>query len=309
MHQSVWDAFIPFSAPLEGRVQFMYLDVKSLVSTGVGNLLDADDPQTFGTNPTPLPDIFTLEWYDKDTLAPATHGEILQEYKNVKFSNTAHDTIGQKETITRLRISNASIDGLVGSKLSQFERYLLGRTDFADLENWPADAQLGLFSMAWALGPAFKFPKFQEAARQQNWLIMARESKMTEQGNPGVIPRNVRNSLLFTLGDWNAAPPAGDLSQLVYDVSLALDANMRSGDFPVPLNLAIGVQTALETLAFDPQGLDGVFGSNTRTALTSFQSSKRLETTPGATGIDDVPEETIEALAEELQAQGFPHHP
>ena len=26
------------------RVPFMYLDVKSLVSTGIGNLLDADDP-------------------------------------------------------------------------------------------------------------------------------------------------------------------------------------------------------------------------------------------------------------------------
>ncbi|MFF0476588.1 hypothetical protein [Streptomyces sp. NPDC004284] len=77
MYQSVWDAFIPFSAPLEGRVQFMHLDVKSLVSTGVGNLLDADDPQHFGTNPKPLPDIFTLEWYDKDTLAPATRAEIL----------------------------------------------------------------------------------------------------------------------------------------------------------------------------------------------------------------------------------------
>ncbi|WP_406429963.1 hypothetical protein, partial [Streptomyces sp. NBC_00631] len=81
MHQSVRDAFIPFNAPLEGRVQFMYLDIKSLVSTGVGNLLDADDPQHFGTNPNPLPDIFTLGWHDKDTLAPATRAEILQEYK------------------------------------------------------------------------------------------------------------------------------------------------------------------------------------------------------------------------------------
>ncbi|MFF0476587.1 peptidoglycan-binding protein [Streptomyces sp. NPDC004284] len=195
------------------------------------------------------------------------------------------------------------------NRLSEFEHYLLGRTDFEDLESWPADAQLGLFSMAWALGPAFKFPKFQTAARQQDWLTTARESKMTETGNAGVIPRNVRNALLFTLADWNAVPPPGDLSQLVYDVSLALDANMRSGNFPIPLNLAIGVQTALETLGFDPHGLDGVFGNNTRTALTSFQSSKGLKTTPTAAGIDDVPEETIHALADELQTEGFAHYP
>ncbi|MFJ7969543.1 peptidoglycan-binding protein [Streptomyces sp. NPDC096324] len=309
MHQSVWDAFLPFSAPLEGRVQFMYLDVKSLVSTGVGNLLDADDPQQFGSNPKPLPDIYTLDWYDKGTLEPVSRGEILQEFKTVKFSNTSHATIGAKEAITRLRISNASIDDLVRSKLSQFEQYLLGRTDFEDLEEWPADAQLGLFSMAWALGPAFAFPKFQAAAPQQDWLTMARESKMTETGNPGVIPRNVRNGLLFTLASWNADPPAGDLTQLVYNAGLALDANVRSGSFPVPLNLAVGLQAALETLGFDPHGLDGVFGNNTRTALTSFQSEMELKTTPTATDIGQVPEETIDTLANELQSQGFPHYP
>ncbi|MFD5299568.1 peptidoglycan-binding protein [Streptomyces mutabilis] len=309
MHQSVWDAFIPFSTPLEGRVQFMYLDVLGLVSTGVGNLLDADDPQHFGTNPKPLPDIFTLAWYDKDTHDIATRAEVLQEYKTVKFSNTAHSTIGQKEAVTRLRISNATIDELVRSKLSQFERYLLGRTEFENLESWPADAQLALFSMAWALGPAFKFPKFQAAAQQQDWLTMARESKMTETGNPGVIPRNVRNGLLLTLASWNAAPPAGDLTQLVYDVWSRLDANMRSGNFPVPLNLVIGLQAGLENLGFDPHGIDGVFGNKTRTALTSFQSSMGLMTTPAAAGISDVPGETIEVLGNELQSQGFPHYP
>ncbi|MFE4703068.1 peptidoglycan-binding protein [Streptomyces sp. NPDC056738] len=309
MHQSVWDAFLPFSAPLEGRVQFMYLDVKSLVSTGVGNLLDADDPEHFGSNLKPLPDIFTLDWYDKDTLEPASRSDILQEYRTVKFSNTAHATINAKEAITRLRISNATIDDLVRSKLSQFEPYLLGRTDFEDLEEWPADAQLGLFSMAWALGPAFAFPKFQAAARQQDWLTMARESKITETGNPGVIPRNVRNGLLFTLASWNADPPPGDLTQLVYNAGVALDANMRSGNFPVPLNLTVGLQTALETLGFDPHGLDGVFGNNTRTALTSFQSEMSLTTTPTATDIGQVPEETIDALGNELQSQGFPRYP
>jgi hypothetical protein len=57
VHDSVRAAFPVFSEPLEGRLNVMYLDIKSLESTGVGNLLDADDPEHFGTRPVPLPDI------------------------------------------------------------------------------------------------------------------------------------------------------------------------------------------------------------------------------------------------------------
>lgn len=309
MHQSVQDAFLPFNEPLEGRVRFMYLDVKSLVSTGVGNLLDADDPDHFGSNPHPLPDIFTLNWFDKNTDAPAGQAEIEHEYQTVKFSGTASVSLAQKEAVTRLRISDRTINGLVTDKLTSFERTLQGRPPFADLRGWPADGQLGLFSMAWALGPLFRFPRFQAAAASQDWLAMARECKMTELGNPGVIPRNVRNGLLFTLAGWNAAPPPGDLTQLVFDASLTLDANMRSGSFPVPLNLTIGVQAALKDLGFDPDGLDGVFGNGTRAALTSFQSANTLRQTPAAQSLDDVPQETLDAIAAQLDDKGFSHVP
>src|SRR5262249_1550380 len=84
MRDSVRTAFLPFSEPLEARVPFMYLDIKSLVSTGVGNLLDADSSEHFGTSPNPLPDIFTLGWFDKGTLTPAGHEEIEEEYRKVK---------------------------------------------------------------------------------------------------------------------------------------------------------------------------------------------------------------------------------
>jgi hypothetical protein len=307
VHQSVQDAFIPFNEPLEGRVHFMYLDVKSLVSTGVGNLLDADDPTSFGSTPQLLADAFTLGWTDKDTGAGA--GEIQQEYQTVKFSGTALAALPQKEAITRLRITDEAIDGLIVTKLASFEASLRGRVPFAALDDWPADAQLGLFSMAWAMGPLFRFPNFEAAAAAQDWLTMAHECRMTEAGNPGVIPRNVRNGLLFTIAGWMAAPPPGGFSALVYDPSMGLAENMRSPNFPVPLNLAIGVQTALEVLGIDPNGLDGVFGGGTRTALASFQSSHGLQATPGATSIDDVPAATIAALAAELDAQSLAHFP
>ncbi|MER6185215.1 peptidoglycan-binding domain-containing protein [Streptomyces sp. NPDC001652] len=309
MHPSVDAAFLPFSEPLEGRLNFMYLDVKSLVSTGVGNLLDADDPDDFGSNPVPLADIFTLGWFDKDSFAQAANAEISAEYTTVKFSGTAFSSIPQKKAITRLRISNQAIDNLCKSKLASFEASLKTRVPFAGLNNWPADGQLGLFSMAWAMGPFFSFPKFQNAAKVGDWLTMARECRMTEAGNPGVIPRNVRNALLFTLAGWMAAPPPGDFSQLLYDPGQKLDANMRSGTFPVPLNLVIGLQTALEILGHNPNGLDGLIGSGTRSALKAFQLANGLPPTTTVQDIDDVPQSTIDAMAAGLDDAGIGHFP
>ncbi|WP_405827242.1 peptidoglycan-binding protein [Streptomyces sp. NBC_00105] len=279
------------------------------MSTGVGNLLDADDPENFGSNPVPLADIFTLAWFDKDTTALASQAEIKAEYNTVKFSGTAFASIAQKKATTRLRVSDKEIDVLVTNKLDSFETSLKSRAPFADLDDWPADGQLGLLSMAWAMGPFFKFPKFQNAASTGDWLAMARECKMTEAGNPGVIPRNVRNALLFTLAGWMAAPPPGDFTQLVYDPTQNLAANMRSGNFPVPLNLVVGLQTALETLGFNPNGLDGAIGPGTRSALKSFQSANGLTQTPAIQSIDDVPQETIDALATQLDDAGAGHFP
>ncbi|MEU2624302.1 peptidoglycan-binding domain-containing protein [Streptomyces sp. NPDC007157] len=309
MHPSVKAAFMPFSEPLEGRLNFMYLDVKSLVSTGVGNLLDADNADHFGSNPVPLAEIFALSWFDKNSLVQVSDSEISVEYTKVKFSGTALSSIAQKKAITRLRISDQDIDNLCKKKLAGNETTLKTRPPFADLDDWPADGQLGLFSMTWAMGPLFSFPKFQKAANSGDWLTMARECRMKEAGNPGVIPRNVRNGLLFTLAGWMAAPPPGDFSQLVYDPGLKLDANMRSRNFPVPLNLMIGVQTALEILGHDPNGLDGVIGPGTVGALNAFQVANGLPSTGAVQSMDDVPQSTIDALAAGLDVVGAGHFP
>jgi hypothetical protein len=133
-------------------------------------------PAKFRSNTHLLPDAFTLGWFDKNTDAPASDVEIEQEYQTVKFSGTALKTTGQKEAITRLRITDEVIDGFVMSKLGSFETTLLGRQPFAGLDEWPADGQLGPFSMAWAMGPMFRFPKFGAAAGAGDWLTFIANS-------------------------------------------------------------------------------------------------------------------------------------
>ena len=97
---------IPFSEPLDARVNFMYLNSKSLGSTRIGNLLDQDDMNHLGTNPQLLPIAFILGWFDKGTDALTSHAEIEQENQTINFSGTAAQKLAQKKAITRLRITH-----------------------------------------------------------------------------------------------------------------------------------------------------------------------------------------------------------
>jgi hypothetical protein len=154
-----------FNEPLESREHNMYLDVKGLVSTGIGNLIDAT--RTPLTAPTDQERAMSLamagelDWLNPDGLS-ASPDEVAAEWDMVKSRmDLAPRGGGAFRDITTLRITDEEIDRFVLLKVDQFETFLKGRTEFADFDNWPADAQLGLLSMAWGMGPAFKFPKFQ----------------------------------------------------------------------------------------------------------------------------------------------------
>ena len=234
---------------------------------------------------------------------PASHGEIEEEYRRVKFSAMAHATSDEKKRFGQLHASEASIDTLVAQKLNLFEAGLRARPAFRGYDGWPADGQLGLLGMAYAMGSGF--PRFERVADEGNWLTMARECRMRESDNPGVIPRNVRNSLMFTYGGWQVSPPPGDFTQLVFDATVGLADHVRSRRSPITLNLVIGLQAALESLNCDPKGLDGRVGQHTRDALTWYQSACGLTQTPDMRAIDDVPQETINSRSAELDANGI----
>lgn len=191
MQPSVRAAWHSFSEPLEGRVYALYCDVFGLVTTGVGNLVD------------PVHAAIGLPWKRPDgTLA--TEAEIREQWQRVK---DASQTLKKQHhrfaaALTTIRLTDADVDELVARKLASNEREL--ERYFPAFATFPADAQLGILSMAWAVGPAFaeKFPMFTHAANAGKWWDAASHGKIREEGadgtaNPGVIPRNKANKLCF----------------------------------------------------------------------------------------------------------------
>jgi hypothetical protein len=196
MKPTVQTAFPSFSTRFEGRLKFMYLDRKKLATTGIGNLID---PKEFA-----LP----LSWLvGGDPTQPATQDQISVEWDFVKSDpdGRSQQGGGAFESITTLRLTDADVDALVASKAAGNEASLKQRDPFSDFDDWPADAQLGLLSMAWAMGPAFHFPKFEAACGKlddngnpaPDFRAAADECHISEDGNPGVAPRNVADRQLF----------------------------------------------------------------------------------------------------------------
>lgn len=183
MKLSVRSVYSKFTAEFEGEVPWMYLDVKGLVTVAIGNLID------------PLPHALALPFV-KPTGEPASSTEIAIEWQNVK-SRPELAKLGHRVAAkyTAIRLTPEGIEKVVTSKLNAMARYLVGR--FPDFDAWPADAQLGVLSVAWACGPAFRFPKFEVALAAEDWSTAAYECRIETKGNPGVAPRNKANEILF----------------------------------------------------------------------------------------------------------------
>jgi GH24 family phage-related lysozyme (muramidase) len=204
MYDSVRSSFNGFTKTFEGRVAWMYLDIKGLVTTGVGNLID------------PVNAALALPFVHKSDNTPATKDEIKSEWTTIKDNpDLAKKGYKACESITNLRLTDPSIDSLVDSKLTQNESGL--KKSFPDWDTWPADAQLGVLSMAWAMGSGFsaKWPTFTAAAKKGDWTTAAANCKIDTTGNPGVAKRNDADVLLFK----NAAAEVAkglDKSKLYY---------------------------------------------------------------------------------------------
>jgi len=189
MYPAVQAEFWSFTKALEGYVRSMYVDVKDLVTTGVGNLID------------PLPLALGLPWVVLATGARATATEITAEWHAVKEGRIpAHR--GQRP----LALTDDDVRHLVDERLQHNESYLARR--WASWGAWPADAQLGAHSIAWAAGAAWRAPHFDalaEANTAPGWALVAGKPStadhgqawLRDEGNPGLRKRNLENKMLF----------------------------------------------------------------------------------------------------------------
>lgn len=192
IHASTRAAFVPFTAPLEGVVPHLYLDVRGLVTVAIGCLVD------------PLPLALSLPLVTLFDGSPATRTEIEAEWRLIKsHTELAHKGAGAARKLCSLRLTPQGVEQVVGVRLDEMVAALVKR--FPELPAWPAAAQLATLSMAWACGCAFRFPKLDAALRLRRFEVAADECKMREEGNPGLAPRNVANRELYLEAGRNVA--------------------------------------------------------------------------------------------------------
>jgi GH24 family phage-related lysozyme (muramidase) len=186
MKPAVISIFPTFTKRLEGHVSHMYLDMKGLVTTGLGCLID------------PVGLALPLPWQHRYEKRPATKTEIAAEWNLVKsrqdLAKYHYSRIGK---MCSLDLTADGIDQLATARLNLFEGIL--KSKLPRWDNWPADAQLATMSMAWAMGAGFTrtFTNWLASARAGNWEACAAECEINAHGNPGIVPRNKANQALF----------------------------------------------------------------------------------------------------------------
>lgn len=185
--------FYQYSYDLEGVYSCPYADVKRLVTTGMGHLID------------PIERALRLPWRIGERAA--TEQEIRNDWETVRrmaFERTDEQmqkwTATQQAQYTSIRLRAPDIDALTERQLRANLNYVLKL--IPKLLEAPADAILGTMSLAWAVGAGFHITKpprtqFILSANAGDWRAAAAGARLREAGNRGVIERNVRQALCF----------------------------------------------------------------------------------------------------------------
>lgn len=181
-----YEQYHQFSAPLEGRVPYMYCDVLGLITTGVGNLINT------------LPQAKALPWLLADG-TQADMADVAADWNKLHdgaqyYAKRAWHVYAKT---MRCHLSEQAIDDLCKRQLAANEAIV--RKRFPAYDSFPADAQLAIMSMAWAVGAGFasKFPNLSACIDRQDWAGCVASCKIREEGNPGVVPRNAKNRFCF----------------------------------------------------------------------------------------------------------------
>ncbi len=167
MRAAVENGWFNYSVKHEGFTPFMYVDRLNLVTSGIGNLLDNGPRDGFVVNATVMAPALDLPWRSRaagwTTKNPLAGGlvsrqEIVDAWTLVKLHEVDHPGFNENGGFKYAGMTNITLDmdgikQLFTNKTKSVNKALAGR--YPGYESWPADAQMALMSMSWAMGDAF----------------------------------------------------------------------------------------------------------------------------------------------------------
>jgi hypothetical protein len=225
MRPIVQKEFFDFSAQREAYTPFMYADVLNLVTTGVGNLIDAGPNNNPGGNApsvvrarlnnvvsaAAMDPAMRLPWklrgpgwsrLNPVAGAPVSPSEVADAWTRVKKQNEVVPDFSQGGGLAYAGLTNLTLDletirALFNRTLASFDATIAKH--YPGYDTWPADAQQAILSMSWANGPNFSFPVFKAAADRRDFDAMADASFF--KGGGGTpdkrTGRNLENQIMF----------------------------------------------------------------------------------------------------------------
>lgn len=262
MHPSVYPAFHLLSPRLEGKCDCMYLDILGLATCAVGCLID------------PIQMALDIPW-TLDDGSPADKDQVRADWHLLKNNAGHYSKLHWKfaRAATKVRLTEQAINDLVDKRLNANEAVL--RKAFPDFETYPADAQLAMASISWAVGAAFhiKFTNLAQAIHAQNWAVAVGTCKIREDNNPGIRPRNAINYLCFA--NAQVSKDRGlDPAVLFWPASA-----MGETSTTIPPNDAINAVADLKAAANKALGMTDVVGRSGAN-LHEFESDEPPDSVP-----------------------------
>jgi hypothetical protein len=186
--------FPQYSLSLEGGFLSLYVDVRRLVSCGIGFLAD------------PIDRALALEWWIGDRRA--VDREVIDDWHALKDralkmsdNDMQHWTATMQAPLTSVRLRQDYVDQLIIKKLHDNYDYIQAHL-IPGLGAIPADALLAVMSLSWAVGAGFDKTnpprtEFVTACNNSDWQMAKAHARLRETGNAGVIDRNKRQDLCF----------------------------------------------------------------------------------------------------------------
>lgn len=180
---SVLDNFSKVQSQFEGSAanfDYMYTDKIGFVTTGMGNKIDSNSPTDKSPGMNGYGPALKLPWIHKSDGQQATPQEIIQDWQTVKAAHTKDDSYDAPHDaqITQLKLSQTALRDLIATQIVNNEEVLV--KSLPNFKDFPADAQMAIHGMAWAMGSAFipfyHFTAFQNAANAQDWATAKAQS-------------------------------------------------------------------------------------------------------------------------------------